>query len=156
MTAPFVLAQDVNFTAELQPRSNRPWCSNHLAALDLIRLDASQQQPDILSCFTLIQNLVEGLDAGADAFENVPQAQDFHLLADLDDTLFDLTGRHRPAPFNGVNTFDGHEERLVDRPLRLWDMTIQRLHQVVDSATELRIGGMIQGAPGIATNERDC
>ena len=65
---------------------------------------------------------VERLDAGADAFENVAQAEDFDLLAHADDALLDLAGRHRAPALDGVNAFDGHEERLVDGPLRLRDV----------------------------------
>ena len=77
----FVLAQDVNLTLELQPRPDRARSGDHLASLDLVGLDAAQQQADVLPSFALVQRLVERLDAGADAFENVAQAEDFDLLA---------------------------------------------------------------------------
>ncbi len=118
---PLVLAQDVNLTLKLRARPNRARSCEHLASLDLIALDASQQQADVLSSFALSQRGVECLDTGADTFENVAQAQDFNLLAHGDDALLDLAGRYRTSAFDGVDTFDGHEKRLVDGPLWLWD-----------------------------------
>src|SRR5262249_51453451 len=49
VTAAFLLAQDINLTLELQPRADRPRSSDHLTSLDLVGLDASQQQPDVLT-----------------------------------------------------------------------------------------------------------
>ena len=118
----FVLAQDVNLTLELQPGPDRSGSGNHLAPPDLVALDASQQQADVLASFALVQRFVERLDAGADTFENVAQAEDFDLLAHGDDALLDLAGRHRAPALDGVNALDGHEERLVDGPLRLRDV----------------------------------
>ena len=49
----FVLAQDVNLTLELLPGPDRARSGDHLATLDLVGLDASQQQADVLSSFAL-------------------------------------------------------------------------------------------------------
>src|SRR5438105_5226984 len=75
-----VLAQDVNLTLELRPWPDRARSGNHLASPDLVDLDASQQQADVLPGFALVQRSVERLDAGANTFKNVPQAKDFDLL----------------------------------------------------------------------------
>src|SRR5438445_2298933 len=121
----FVLAQDVDFTLELRPRPDRARSGNHLTAPDLVTLDAAQQEADVLAGFAPVQRTVERLDAGANTFENVAQAEDFDLLAHGDDTLLDLAGGHRSPPLDGVNALDGHEERLVDGPLRQRDVLVQ-------------------------------
>jgi hypothetical protein len=83
-----------------------------------------------------------------------PEAEDFHLLARSDDTLLDLAGRHRSPDFDGVNSLDRHEERLVDGTLRLGDVRIQCVQQLADAAAVHRVGRMIQRPLGIATDER--
>src|SRR5581483_8774696 len=107
----FVLPQDVDLTLELLPRLDRARSGDHLTSLDLVALDASQQQTDVLSSFALLQRSVERLDAGADAGQDIAQAQDFNLLPDGDDALLDLPRCHRAPTLDGVNTLDGHEER---------------------------------------------
>src|SRR5690349_6524650 len=53
--AAFFFAQDVNLTFEIQPRTDRSRSRDHLAALDLVGLDASQQHPDVLSSFATVE-----------------------------------------------------------------------------------------------------
>jgi hypothetical protein len=53
--------------------------------------------------------------------------------------LLDLAGGHRTPPLDGVNTLDGHEERLVDGPLRLRDVRVQSVEQVTDATVECRV-----------------
>src|SRR5579859_7040743 len=146
-----VLAQDVDLTFEFLPRPNRARSSNHLTTLDIGALDASQQQADVLPSFALGQRFVERLDAGADAFESVAQAQDFDLLANPDDALLDLAGCHRATALDGVNAFDGHEEWFVDVTLRLRDVTVQGVQQLANALVERRIDWVVQSAPGVAT-----
>src|SRR5262245_59529950 len=144
----FVLAQDVNLTLEPLPWPDRARSGDHLTSLDLVALDASQQQADVLTSFALVQRLIERLNAGADTFENVTQAENFNLLTHIDDALLDFASCHRASALDGVNTLDGHEERLVDGPLRLWDVTIQSGQQFTDAIIEDRIGRVIQCALG--------
>src|SRR5262249_5987380 len=148
-----VLAQDVDLTLELRPWPDRPRSSNHLASPDLIGLDASQQQADVLSSFASVQRFVERLDIGADTFENAAQAENLDPLAHGDDALLDLTGRHRTPAFDGVNTLDRHEEGLVDGSLRLRDVRIQCIQQFADAPAVHRVGWMVQCALGIATDD---
>src|ERR1043165_6823262 len=89
-----------------------------------------------------------------DTFENVAQAEDFDLLAHGDDTLLDLAGRHRTSALDGLNTFDGHEERPVDVPLLFRDVPVERIEQLVDAGAHRRVGRTLQCAPGVATDER--
>src|SRR5262249_52817958 len=59
--AAFVLAQDVNLTLELRPRTDRARSGNNLAAPDLVGLDAAQQQADVLAGFAPVQRPIERL-----------------------------------------------------------------------------------------------
>lgn len=65
MTAPFFFTQHINLTLKLPARTDRAWRSNHLTTLDLIGLDASQQQADILARLGFIHiSTMPGLPRG--------------------------------------------------------------------------------------------
>ena len=70
----------------------------------------------------------------------VLQADDLDFLADLDDAALDAAGAHRAAARDREHVFDRHQERLVDRTLRLRDVVVDRLHQLEDRVlAELRV-----------------
>src|SRR5262249_20574226 len=121
----FVLAQDIDFTFKLHAGSDRSRSGNHLAAPNFVGLDSAKAQTDVLAGFTFFQWPIELLDARADAFENAAQAEDFDLLAYGDYPLLDLAARDRTQALDGVNAFDGHQERPVDGTLRVGDLSIQ-------------------------------
>jgi hypothetical protein len=83
---------DINLAFELQPGTDRSGSRDHLATLDLVALDASQQQTDVLSSLAFIQRSLELLDCCADALQAIAQPKDFDLLAYGNDT--GLCGPH--------------------------------------------------------------
>src|ERR1700680_423439 len=89
----------------------------HLAALDLVALDAPQQRPDVVAGAALVEQLLEHLDAGHDDFAGGPDADDLDLLADLHQTALDAPRGDRAAALDAEDVLDGHEEGLVDGPL---------------------------------------
>ena len=62
--AALVLAQDVDLRLELGVRGDRARLDDDLAALDVLALDAAQQQADVLAGLALVEQLAEHLDAG--------------------------------------------------------------------------------------------
>ena len=68
------------------------------------------------------------------------QADDLDFLADLDDAALDAAGHHGAAARDREHVFHRHQERLVDRTLRLRNVLVDRLHQLEDRVVaELRI-----------------
>ncbi len=65
-------------------------------------------------------------------FCGVAQTDDFDFLADLDDAALDTAGHHGAAARDREHVFDRHQERLVDRTLRLRNVGVDRLHQLED------------------------
>jgi hypothetical protein len=125
VSSAFFLAQDVDLALELRAGSDRLGSCDHLAALNLVGLDAAQQHPDVLSSLAPIQRPVERLDGGANAVDQLTQAENLDRLTDADHPLLDLARRHRASALDLINTFDRHEERLVARSLRLRNGPIQ-------------------------------
>src|SRR5262245_42765036 len=148
-----VPAQDVDLTLELRPWPDRAGCVDHLASPECVGLNATQQQANVLPGLASLQRSVERLDAGADALQNVAQAEDFDPLAHGDNPLLDLARRHCAPPFDGVNTLDGHEERPIDGPPWLRDVPVQCVKQLLDGLGERRVGRAVQCALGVATDD---
>ena len=70
----------------------------------------------------------------------VADADDLDFLADLDDAALDAAGDDGAAAGDREHVFDRHQERLVDRTLRLRDVGVDRLHQLEDRVVaDLRV-----------------
>ena len=109
-----------------------PGLGQNLAALDAFALDAAQQRADVVARLALVQQLAEHLDARDDRLRGRPDADDLDCLAHLDDAALDAARHHRAAARDREHVFDRHQERLVDRTLRLRDILVHRLHQLQD------------------------
>src|SRR5262249_43529270 len=72
----FVLAEHVDFTPEARPRPDRARGGDHLAALDLVRLDVPEQETDVLTGQTPLERPVELLDTDGDRLQDTAQAED--------------------------------------------------------------------------------
>ena len=78
------------------------------------------------------RQLAEHLDARHRRLLRVADPDDLDLLADLDDPALDPARHHRAAARDREHVLDRHQERLVDRTLRLRDVLVNRLHQLQD------------------------
>ena len=84
-------------------------------------------------------------------------ADDLDLLAGLDDAALDAAGRHGAAALDAEHVLDGHQERLVDRPLRGRDVAVDRVHQLLDRGVG-RVGRVVrrlERLEGGAADDRD-
>lgn len=68
-----------------------------LPPLDIVALDPAQQQAYVVSCLPLRQQLLEHLHARDDALAAGFDANDLHLVANLDDALLDAPSHHSAA-----------------------------------------------------------
>ena len=103
----------------------------------------------------LIEQLAEHLDAGDHRLGGVADADDLHFVADLDDAALDAAGDHRAAAGDREHVLDRHQERLVDRTLRLRDVGVDRLHQLEDRiVAELLVVAAFQRQKGRAADHR--
>src|SRR5688572_2725410 len=77
-----LLLQHVDLGLELLVRGDRPRLGQHLAALDLLALDAAEQEADVVTRPALVEQLAEHLDARAGRLLGVAEADDLDVLAD--------------------------------------------------------------------------
>ena len=122
-----------------------PGLGHDLAALDLLALDAPQQEAHVVAGAALVEELLEHLDAGDDDLAGGLDADDLDLVADLDDAALDAPGGDRAPALDPEDVLDGHEERLVDRALGRRDVAVDRVHQLLDG--RVRRVGRVVGRP---------
>src|SRR4051812_38402235 len=119
-----LLGEDVGLGLELGVRLHRTRLAQHLAALDFLALGATEQRADVVAGLTLVEQLAEHLDARDDGLLGVAKANDLDFLADLDHAALDAAGHNSTAAGNREHVFHRHQERLVDRTLRLRNVAV--------------------------------
>src|SRR5690606_5008584 len=122
MTTAFFLAQYVDFAFELGVRLDGARLGQYLATLDVITLGAAQQHANGLTRTAFVEQLAEHLDTGAGGLGGITNTNNLDLFLDTDDAALDTTGYHCTATGDREHVFDRHQERLVDRTLRLRDV----------------------------------
>src|SRR3989449_11413753 len=132
--AALLLGEDVGFRLELRVRRDRAGLREHLATLYVLALHAAQQATDVVARDTLVEELPEHLHAGDDGLGGRLDADDLDFLAHLDLAALDAAGGHRATPADREHVLDRHQERLLDLALRLGDVGVDRVHELLDGA----------------------
>src|SRR3954463_13054661 len=138
--ATLVLAQDVDLRLEVGVRRRGARLDDDLAALDVLALDATQEQTDVLTGLTLVEQLAEHLDAG-DRRRHLLflDADDVDGLVDLDDAALDPAGDDGATAGDREDVLDRHEERLLDLTHRLRHGVVDRVHQLEELLAPLGV-----------------
>src|SRR5690606_35357799 len=113
MTATLFLGQDVDLGGELSVRLDRTGLGQNLTTLDVFTLGAAQQNTDVITSFTLIEQLAEHFHARAGGLDGVFDTDDFDFFADLHNTALDTASHHSTATGDGEHVFHRHQERTV-------------------------------------------
>src|SRR5712692_6827192 len=137
--ATLLLGQDVDLRLELGVRLDGAGLGQHLAALDLLALDAAQQAADVVAGLAGIQQLVEHLDAGHHRLAGVVDADHLDFLVHLDLATLDPAGDDGATTFDREDVLDRHHERLVQGALRYRDVAVDGIHQLRDRVFPLGI-----------------
>src|SRR5207245_9636177 len=83
MPAPLFLRQDVDLRLKLRVRLDRAGLREHHAALDLILLNAAQQQADVVAGLSVVGKFAGHLDARLDYLLLIDYALYYIYLSDL-------------------------------------------------------------------------
>src|SRR6195952_927215 len=138
--ATLVLREDVDRSLEVGVRGDRTGLHHDLAALDVLALDAAQEQPDVVAGLTLVEQLAEHLDAGDGGLgRGRADADDLDLFVDVDDAALDTTGDTGATTGDREDVLDGHEERLFDLTLGLGDGGVDRVHELEELLAPLLV-----------------
>src|SRR5213075_15623 len=100
----------------------------NLPALDLLTLGTAQEAADVVAGLTLVEDLAEHLDAGDDRVRGLRMdPDDLDRVARVDNALLDAAGCDRAATGDRKDVLDRHQERAVQRTLRLRDVGVEVL-----------------------------
>src|SRR5690606_5677406 len=101
--------------------------------LDVIALDATKQNTDIVTRLSLVYVFLEHLYTSNNSLTSFADTDDLYLVVHLDDTLLDTTSSNRATTLDGEHVFDWHEEWLVKLAGWLRDKLVHSLHKLHDS-----------------------
>src|SRR5216684_3276013 len=135
-----VLGQDVDLALELGVRRVGARLDHDLAALDLLALDAAEQQARVVARLTLVEDLVEHLDAGdRGLLRLLLDADELDFLTGVHLAALDPARHHRAAAGDGEYVLHRHQERLVGVADRLGDAVVAGIHQLEDLRAPLGV-----------------
>src|SRR6195952_1886318 len=135
-----VLAQDVDLRLVLRVRRRGTRLDDDLAALDVLALDATKQETDILAGTPLVEQLAEHLDAGDGRADRLlVDTDDLDGVGHLEHTALDTTGHHGAAAGDREDILDGHEEGLLDVADWLGDRLVDGGHELEQLLRPLRV-----------------
>src|SRR5204863_6826309 len=97
-----------------------------------LALGTAEQRTDVVAGLALVEQLAEHFDAGDDGLLGIAQTDDLDFLADLDYAAFDTARHHGATARDREHVFHRHQERLVDRTLRLRTELVELRHQLED------------------------
>src|SRR6266404_2905359 len=110
---------------------------------------------DVVAGLALIEQLAEHLDARDNGLLGSAKTDDLDFLADLDDAAFDTARDNRAAARDREHVFYRHQERLIDRTLRLRNVAVDILHQLQDRVVTELLVLVFQGRQRRALDDRD-
>src|ERR1700678_3306069 len=138
--AALVLGQDVDLAFEVGVRRGGAGLDHNLAALDVLALDTTQQQPDVVTGLPLVEQLAKHFHTGYGRFgAGRLDADDLDFLVDVDHTALDAAGDHGATAGDGEDVLDGHQERLLGVAVRIRNRLVDRIHQLLDGLDPLRV-----------------
>ena len=153
VTAALLLGQNVDLAGELGVRGNRTGLAENLAALDVLALDAAEQQTDVVASLAEVHGLTEHLDTGNDGVLGILDADDLDGLVELELTALDTAGSNGTTAGDGHNVLNGHQEGEVVVTSRRRDVLVDSLHELADGVHPL--GVALESAQSGTTDDGD-
>ena len=132
MAAALFLLQHIYLTLELGVGGDGAGLHQHHAALDVLLLDAAQQQAHVVAGHALVEQFAEHLHTGDDGLAGVPNTHNLDFLAHLHLAALDPAGGHGATTGDREHVFHSHQEGLVDLALGLGDGGVDSIHQLID------------------------
>src|SRR5271157_2328472 len=157
--SPFLLLQHIYLRSEFLVRRDRSRLRQHLPALHILPLDASQQDPRIIPRHHFVQLLVEHLRPRDHRFARLAQPYDLHFVSLLRLASVHSARHHRPPSFDREHILDRHHERLFYLALRLRYVFIYHPQQFLDARILRRIrvrARALQRLQGTSPHNRRC
>jgi len=116
----------------MRVRLDRTGLAQHLAALHVFALGATQQNTHVVACLTLVQQFAKHFHPGTCRLHSVRDTDNLDLFADFDNAALDATCHHRAATGDGEHVFHRHQECTVNGALGQRNVGVQRIGQLHD------------------------
>jgi hypothetical protein len=113
-------------------RRDRTRLRQDLAPLNLVPAHAAQQTTHIVSRLAFIQQLAEHLNARHRRLRRIRQTDDLNFLTNLHDPALNPARYNRSSTRDREHVLDRHQERHVNRTVRLRNVLINRRDQRID------------------------
>src|SRR6201991_4701496 len=127
--ATLVLGQDVDAALEVGVRRGGAGLHDDLTALDVLTLDTTQQQTDVVTGLALVEQLAEHLHTGDRGLgAGRLDADDLDFLVHVDHAALDTPGDDRATTGDREYVLDRHQERLVGLADRVRDRLVDGVH----------------------------
>ena len=75
-------------------------------SVDLVSVEASNEDAYVISCFSIVKGFIEGFDADGLGFEVFIVAIELDIVSNFDFTLFDSSTSHSASTGDTVGAFD--------------------------------------------------
>ena len=132
MTATFILRQHIHFTLKLGVRIDRTWLRQDLTTLHFITLRTTKKNTNVLARTTFVKQLAEHLNTRTSRLRRILDTNDLNLVTNVDDAALNTTRHNRSTTRNREHILNRHQKRLVNRSLRLRNIRVQRLNQLLN------------------------
>ena len=130
VTATFFFLQDIDRSLELGVGLNDTGVADNHTALDVFLVDTTEEETNVVTGFTLIEELAEHFDTSYGGLHVCAKTHNLNFVADLNDTGFDTTGGNSTTTGNREHVFNRHQEGLVDVAGRQGDPVVNSVHQL--------------------------
>src|SRR5690554_2486128 len=119
MTAAFFFGQYVHFTLELGVRLDGVRLTQNLTTLNVVTLGTTQQNTNVLTSTTFVEQLAEHFNAGTSSLHGIFDTNDFYFFTNLDHTTLYTASYYSTTTGDREYVFDRSEEHtseLQSRP----------------------------------------
>ena len=118
----------VDFALKLHVWFNCAWFGEHLTSFNCFTINSTEKATNVVTSLTTVENFFEHFDTGDRGLSRRSDTDNLYLFSHVDYTAFDTSRNHSATTFDAKNILDRHQEWLILRALRLWDIRVYRRH----------------------------
>ncbi len=151
VTTTLFLLQDVDLSLEVIVRSYAVWLAKNHTALNLVLVDTTEEQTNVITSLTTIEELAEHLNASYDGELVSAKTKELYLIVEVNNTSLDTASSNSTTTSNREDILNRHQERLIDVTWRQLNPVVNSVHQLHNLILPLRY--TIEGAKGRTADE---
>ena len=137
VTAALFLSKNVNLTGELLVWSNGTRLAENLTALDVLALNTTKKNTNVVASLAEVHSLTEHLNAGSNRVLSWLNTNDLDWIVELELTTLNTAGSNGTTTRNGHDVLDCHQEWLLVVTSWCWDVGVNSVHELTDGLNPL-------------------